>query len=42
MGTIKVSGLGKGYKQYPTRWARAAEWAMPWRGPRHHVKWVLQ
>ena len=42
MGTIAVSGLGKAYKQYPTRWARLAEWVLPFRGPRHELKWVLQ
>jgi len=34
--------LGKAYKQYPTRWSRLAEWLLPWRGPRHQLKWVLQ
>jgi lipopolysaccharide transport system ATP-binding protein len=42
MGSILVSGLGKAYKQYPTRGARLAEWLAPWRGPRHKLKWVLQ
>ena len=41
MGHIVVSGLGKAYKQYPNRWSRLAEWALPWRGPRHQLKWVI-
>ena len=40
MGTVTVSGLGKAYKQYPTRWARLAEWVFG--GRRHQLKWVLQ
>ena len=42
MGTITVTNLGKAYKQYPTRWSRLAEWTLPFRKPRHHLKWVLQ
>ncbi|PQP00950.1 sugar ABC transporter ATP-binding protein [Massilia phosphatilytica] len=41
MGAIVVTGLGKAYKQYPTRWSRLAEWMMPGR-PRHKLKWVLR
>ena len=41
-GTIVVHGLGKAYKQYPTRWARLGEWLLPWRGPRHRPHWILQ
>lgn len=42
MGSITVSHLGKAYKQYPTRWSRLAEWLLPFRGPRHQLKWILQ
>jgi lipopolysaccharide transport system ATP-binding protein len=42
MGTITVTGLGKAYKQYPTRWARLVEWLVPFAGTRHQLKWVLQ
>jgi lipopolysaccharide transport system ATP-binding protein len=42
MGSIKVSQLGKAYKQYPTRWARLAEWLWPFAGPRHRLHWVLR
>lgn len=42
MGTILVSNLGKAYKQYPSRWARLAEWLMPFSGCRHETKWVLR
>lgn len=41
MGAITVSNLGKAYKQYPTRWSRLMEWMLPWRGPKHKLKWVL-
>lgn len=41
LGTIAVHGLGKAYKQYPTRWARLGEWLLPWRGPRHRPHWIL-
>jgi len=42
MGAITVSNLGKAYKQYPTRWARLAEWMDPRGKLRHHLHWVLQ
>ena len=42
MGTITVSNLGKAYKQYPTRWARLAEWVLPFAKTRHDLKWVMQ
>jgi lipopolysaccharide transport system ATP-binding protein len=42
MGTITVTGLGKAYKQYPNRWARLAEWLIPYSRRRHQLKWVLQ
>lgn len=42
MGTISVQNLGKAYKQYPSRWARLAEWMIPFSKPRHKMKWVLQ
>ncbi len=42
MGSIYVVNLGKAYKQYPTRWSRLGEWMLPYRGPRHKLKWVLQ
>ncbi len=42
MGSIRVNGLGKAYKQYPGRWSRLAEWVMPWAGPRHNLHWVLR
>ncbi|HEX8604430.1 MAG TPA: ABC transporter ATP-binding protein [Pseudoduganella sp.] len=41
MGSIRVKQLGKAYKIYDKRWHRLAEWVMPFRGPRHHSKWVL-
>ena len=42
MGAITVTGLGKAYKQYPTRWSRLAEWMLPWKGRRHNLHWVLR
>jgi lipopolysaccharide transport system ATP-binding protein len=42
MGSITVSKLGKAYKQYPTRWSRLSEWVLPFRGPRHALKWILR
>ncbi|WP_299454219.1 ABC transporter ATP-binding protein [uncultured Pigmentiphaga sp.] len=42
MGAITVTNLGKAYKQYPTRWARLAEWLDPRDKPRHHLHWVLR
>ena len=54
MGSIRVSHLGKAYKQYPNQWARLVEWLAPhgiarWPAPlsalgrpQHHLKWVMQ
>ena len=42
MGHIRVSGLGKAYKQYPNRWSRLFEWMVPFSRTRHHLHWVLQ
>jgi lipopolysaccharide transport system ATP-binding protein len=42
MGNIRVSGLGKAYKQYPSQWSRLAEWIIPAGKPRHQEHWVLQ
>lgn len=42
MGTIRVTGLGKAYKQYPNRWSRLIEWLVPFSRPRHEQHWVLQ
>lgn len=42
MGTIRVTNLGKAYRQYPNRWARMAEWLSLRENPHHTLKWVLQ
>ncbi len=42
MGKISVSQVAKAYKQYPSRLSRLADWLLPSRAPRHHLKWVLQ
>ena len=39
---IAVSGLGKAYKHYPTRWARLIEWLDPRGKLRHSLHWVLK
>jgi lipopolysaccharide transport system ATP-binding protein len=42
MGHIRVTGLGKAYKQYPSRWSRLAEWLIPFAALRHRQHWVLK
>jgi lipopolysaccharide transport system ATP-binding protein len=42
MGKISVSGLGKSYKNYPTRGMRLAEALLPEYGPLHTSHWVLK
>jgi lipopolysaccharide transport system ATP-binding protein len=42
MGKIVVKGLGKAYKQYPSRWNRLWEWVIPWSVDRFTLKWVLK
>jgi len=42
MGKIVVRGLGKAYKQYPSRWSRLREWVIPWGANRFTLKWVLK
>ncbi|HJW56688.1 MAG TPA: ABC transporter ATP-binding protein [Burkholderiaceae bacterium] len=42
MGSIRVTNLGKAYKQYHNRWSRLAEWLLPVAGPRHDLKWVMR
>jgi lipopolysaccharide transport system ATP-binding protein len=42
MGSIRVNGLAKAYKQYPTRWSRLLEWMVPFAGDRHRLKWVIR
>jgi lipopolysaccharide transport system ATP-binding protein len=41
MSAISVTGLGKAYRQYPTRWARLLEWLPGSRRARHTLRWVL-
>src|ERR1043166_3774741 len=41
MGSVRIRGLGKAYKQYATRWSRLAEWVLPG-GQRHRLHWVLR
>lgn len=42
MSAIIVSNIGKAYKQYSSKWARFAEWVVPFFGGRHQLKWVLK
>ncbi|MQR02604.1 ABC transporter ATP-binding protein [Glaciimonas soli] len=42
MGKVTVKNLGKAYKTYSGRWARLAEWILPFVKPRHQLHWVLQ
>lgn len=40
MSALTVSNLGKAYKRYPGKWARALEWLTD--EPRHDKTWVLR
>ena len=42
MGSIRVSNLGKAYKQYASRWSRLAELLLPFGKKQHQLKWILQ
>lgn len=42
MGAITVTGLGKAYREYPSKWGRLREWTVPWSAPAHTLKWVLK
>jgi lipopolysaccharide transport system ATP-binding protein len=42
MGSITVTGLGKAFKTYPSKFARLLEWVLPFSRARHRLKWVLQ
>lgn len=42
MAAVTVAGLGKAYRQYPSRWARLAEWVLPGKRTRHQLHWVLR
>lgn len=42
MGTIDVSGIGKAYRKYPTRWSRLREWLLPVKCMFYQERWVLK
>lgn len=42
MSSIRTTKLSKSYRYYSNRWARLAEWLMPWLGARHTERWVLR
>lgn len=41
LGQLEIHALGKGYRFYPSRWARLAEWIAPG-APRYQLNWVLR
>ncbi len=42
MAVININDIGKAYKQYPSHWARLAEWTLPMSKPRHKLIWTLK
>jgi len=40
-GAITVTGLGKAYRDYSSKWGRLREWLAPWARPVHTLRWVL-
>jgi lipopolysaccharide transport system ATP-binding protein len=42
MGSIRVHQVSKGYRQYPSRWARLCEWLWPFSSAKHQLRWVLR
>ncbi len=40
--SVTLANVGKVYRMYATRWARLAEWLVPFGKPRHEPKWVLR
>ncbi len=42
MTVINIHDISKAYKQYPSHWARLAEWTLPKSKPRHQLKWTLK
>lgn len=42
MSVVKVTNVGKAYKQYPSRLSRLAEWMLPGKTIRHHLRWVVR
>lgn len=41
-GSIRVTNLGKFYRQYPSKLARLVQWLLPYCKPLYVKKWVLQ
>lgn len=39
---ISLRGVGKAYRQYPSKWARLKEWVLPFMGSQHRRHWVLR
>ena len=42
MGTIRLTGVGKAFKSYPTPWSRLGEWMSPSNRRTHQLRWVLK
>lgn len=42
MGTVRLEGIGKAFRHYPSNWSRLTEWLAPNARPRHLLKWVLR
>lgn len=42
MGAIRITGLGKAFKHYQSRWARLADWLLPGGRGRFTQHWVLR
>lgn len=42
MGNIVVTGVGKAYKQYASKFGRLKEWLIPYSKTRHTLKWILK
>lgn len=42
MGAITLTGLGKAFKQYRSRWQRLYDWILPYGAERYELHWVLR
>lgn len=42
MGTVTITGVGKAFKHYPSRWKRLFDWLLPFGKQRYESHWVLR
>jgi lipopolysaccharide transport system ATP-binding protein len=42
MSRLVIENLSKAYKRYNSKLGRLIEWMIPFSGPRHSVKWIIQ